>query len=56
MTKTHVQQFRITEVLKKRYEAALRANGVSATDHLTIEVLKFVDAHEKKQKKIASNK
>lgn len=57
MSKAKVQQFRITETLKARYDAALQGAGLTSTDHLTAEVVRFVEAYEKKAKqKAAANK
>lgn len=52
-------QVRITDTLKDRYTRALAVKSeemgteYSQTDHLTAEIIKFVQAMEKQQQKIA---
>lgn len=53
MAKSQVLHFRVTDVLKAKYETALAENGVSITDHLTGEIAKYISVHERKKKMIA---
>lgn len=56
MAKDKFIQIRVSETLKERYMQALKVSAVdpdhapTATDHLVGEIMKFIEAHEKKQK------
>lgn len=49
LAKSKVLHFRVTDRLKELYDEALEACGISQTDHLTNEIRKFINAHEKKR-------
>lgn len=49
-------QIRISDTLKERYEKALEADGITKSDHLNSMILRYVEEHEKKAKKIAAPK
>lgn len=41
-------QLRISDTMKKRYERALQAEGITKADHINSAIIKFVEDHEKK--------
>lgn len=46
--KSKFLQIRISDTLKRRYEEALKADGITKSDHINSMILRFVEEYEKR--------